>query len=121
METITPSARMPAEEGDFVTTQLNGTVLSFLEYPKQIFDLSGLQGDDPQRLLFSVNKNGDISINAKEDFWLIATVDTPGKTYTEMKQKDGEGNLVSVMRPNSIVKGDLNIIIWRLSRVLFLA
>jgi len=85
---------MPDDQGKFATPQLDGSDLSFIEFPDQVFDLAVLQSNEPRRLLFSMDQGARISVDAAEDYWLIAVIDLPAKSYDSVPVLDGEGNPV---------------------------
>ena len=88
---IIPQQNMPHYAGIYATAVLDGTILSFEDYPGQQFDLADLQGDEPKHLRFTIDRDSNISIDAAEDYWLFAEIDLPAKTYTSEPVLDDAG------------------------------
>lgn len=121
---IAPAKYIPDDTGHYVIAALNGTILTFDKYPDQEFDLADLQGSKAKRLRFTIDHKGNISINAAEDYWLIAELDLPAKTYTSetvlnpsgepVIDKNGQQKTTSIV--DAIYGRNLKLTAWRFPR-----
>jgi len=113
---LIPKKRMPDESGRFVMATCNDGKLSFAEYPWQEFDLDALQADEPCRVLFSVDRQGIVSANAKSDYWLIAAVDLPPVQYDEVDsgEKDEDGSPIITKSASTLKGEDIGVTVWAL-------
>jgi hypothetical protein len=122
MVITTPTKHMPNSDGDFIATQLADGILRFDGYPGQEFDLADFQEDRPKRLLFTINQSGKISVDMREDYWLIATVDIPAKQFDGIPVLDDKGN--SVLDKNGMsatesvlaIIDNIDLISWQLPK-----
>lgn len=113
---------MPTSDGDFIAAQLADGILRFDGYPGQEFDLADFQEDRPKRLLFTINQSGKISVDMREDYWLIATVDIPAKQFDGIPVLDDKGN--SVLDKNGMpetesvlaIIDNIDLISWQLPK-----
>ena len=109
---------------DFVTAQLTGGVLSFAGFPDQESVLTDLQSSETKRLRFTINNVGVISVNAAEDYWLIAEIDLSAKEYESeavvdadghpVLNENGEPEMATTIKP--ITVGNLILTVWQLPK-----
>jgi hypothetical protein len=85
-------------------------------------DLAALQTDEPRRVRVTVNYDGEISVNAKSDYWLVAEIDIPAKKYTEkaVAHKFGEPVLSKEKEPQTVQERmeieKVDVTLWPLPR-----
>lgn len=121
---IIPTEYIPGKSGKFATVLLVDDVISFAEYPGQVFDLAELLTDAAKCLRFSVDRNGNISLDAHSDFWLIAELALPARTYTNNPALDkagkpvlgenGESKTISTAKP--VTADEIKLTIWQLPK-----
>ena len=119
---IIPTEYIPGKSGKFATVLLVDDVISFAEYPGQVFDLAELLTDATKCLRFSVDRNGNISLDAHFDYWLIAELVLPARTYTSEPALDKAGKPVldengspeTISVAKSVLGDDVELTAWQL-------